>query len=326
MKTILLKTIFLLTFAMLLPACEKEKDPALPANAVALDMVKDSALADGKDAVSLEISIDKMYSDVVGTITVSATSGTPSATNVRLDVDGKALVNFRSTEATKGELVVNVLGNLMRKSIRFYSVVVPQAVATVTTVADMAPADDLSANELLVSIDPALVSTIKTCSVTALSGTVADAAPAFDAQGKARVFHRSGQVGINGLIVTVAGRNYFTSSNFTTAWPDHLVFSLPSASLSAHKTEKLGFSVELKRTPGKSSPGLQIVLFARDKNGAPKGEFLNVTRSGTDGKVAGDYWLNDTLYTGVIQLRAAVVRAPGDTTARGNSKVYVTSN
>ncbi len=326
MKTILLKAVFPLALLAFFTACEKEKDPELPAGSVTLHLLKDSALADGKDELGLEMSVDKSYVNAVGTITVSATGGTPSATTVRLDVDGKALVNFRSTEAVQGELVVNVLGNLMRKSIRFYSVAVPQAVATVTTLADMAPADDLSTNELLVSIDPALVAAIKTCSVTALSGTVADAAPAFDAQGKARVFHRSGHVGVNGLIVTVGGRNYFTGSHFTTAWPDHLVFSLPSASLSAKKTEKLECRVELKRTTGKASPGLQVVLFARDKNGAPKGEFLNVTRSGTDGNVAGDYWLNDTLYTGVIQLRAAVVRAPGDTAAVGNSKVYVVNN
>lgn len=308
-----------LIFMLTLLSCQKEKDPVLPDNLITLTHEKDNSISDDYDQNKIVVSIDKDYINLVPTVTVSTNLGTFVNTVLTFNDDGKTYAYLKSSKAGTADVIVSAKGRNFSVSSHFGSL--PNYI-TLTSVKDSSAADDYEYNKILVKIDPLYLNPIPSVSVTTSLGTLLSNTINFNASGQGYIYLKSSQTGTANITVTMKSVNYYIDSKFITAYPSSLNINIP-ASMQNKLSTKLSMSIILHRSFGKVSTNLPVVIVAKDALGNSKGIFNNFTLSDANQSVSGEYWLQDTVYTGYINFTAAVLKGPLDTVAKGTNKVLI---
>lgn len=197
-------------------------------------------------------------------------------------------------------------------------------ILTVNLVKDSIPADNYSVALITARVDSAIVDTTNTVTFTTDQGTFASGSntysTTFDLHGVARAYLKSQSPQVAHVGVTV-GSNYTQTVDvhFIPSWPDTLYINVQASATNALDT-RVDVTAQLYKLTGGMTAGLAVDFNAMDSAGKLIGTFTNVKPSDVSGNATGQFWLQDTMYTGFVYIHGKML-LPGNHVMQSSNQI-----
>jgi hypothetical protein len=183
-------------------------------------------------------------------------------------------------------------------------------------------ADDFSLCKIEIKLsNPSYKEKIKTATLKSNLGSLLSSSVNFDSEGNAIAYIKSPNSGIATLEVTCNDISFYKEIHFVASFPQYIIVN--TASSSSNKIDqKIDISVDLIRDKGSVSNDFNVHYYAYDKSNKIIGHFSNIKPINQDKKATAEFWLQDTTYTGYIQIQSKVFNL--NDTIEGTSKILIT--
>jgi len=203
-------------------------------------------------------------------------------------------------------------------------------ILSVNVVENNVPADNYSYALITAAVDNAIVDTTNTVTFTTDLGQFSTGGTTYTTtfdlqgvQGVASAYLKATSPQTAHIKVTV-GVNYSQSVTvlFTPSWPDTLYINTVASATNALST-RVDIMVQLYKAEGLITPGLLVNMSATDSAGKTIGSFTNIKPSDTSGGATGQFWLQDTTYTGFVNIQAKLSETNNKVLQTVNKILYV---